>query len=419
MAEQFKGVLNQVADTENNQRDNQSSSYLKLIEALLNCSSGEEQEILNANSNLIDAELVVQMEQVAASLAEQGNWDNANFLKSLAVQFDEQLESIITIRKRNFLLDILIEISESNNHKTREKELVYPLLVANLDKLDESLADVLCRLWTDDLSKRQEQRHDLAAGILNFSNLIQEFPLGDKAANLDISIAGYKIIANVFTRDVSAKEWATVQNSLGVAYSDRIHGDRQQNLEIALSYFRAALQVRNRKSFPADWVMTQNNMGAAFYQRLKDSRANNIERAIVCLEAALQVCVEEGLSEQWAMVQDNLGTVYGERIKGDRAENLEKALAAHKAALQVYTPEEFRDNWARTQYHLGVAYTEQIRGEPEQNLDMAIAAYETASQVFTLVREPKPRFFNSRCYTKTYSSKSITAGARAAHNPRD
>jgi CHAT domain-containing protein/tetratricopeptide (TPR) repeat protein len=180
-----------------------------------------------------------------------------------------------------------------------------------------------------------------------------------------------------------------VQNSLGVAYSRRIHGNRQQNLETALSYLRAALQVRNRKAFPADWVMTQNNMGTAFYQRLKGNRANNLERAIACLEAALQVCAEEGFSEQWAMVQDNLGTVYRERIKGDRAENLEKAIAAHKAALQVYTPDEFRENWARTQYHLGVAYSEQIRGEVEQNLDMAIAAYNAALEVFTLEMFPQ------------------------------
>lgn len=329
------------------------------------------------------------MKQVAADLVEQGDRDNADFLKSLSVQFDEQLEYIEYRRKRNFLLDILIEISKSSTDETREKELVYPLLAANLDKLDENLADVLCRLWTDDLSKWQEQRHDFVAGIINFSNLIQEFPLGDKAANLEIAIAGYEVIATVLTRDVSAKEWATVQNSLGVAYSKRIYGDRQQNLETALSHFRTALQVRNCKAFPAAWVMTQNNMGTAFYQRLKGSRAKNIDRAIACLEAALQVCAEEGLSEQGAMVQDNLGTVYRERIKGDQAENLEKAIVAHKAALQVYTPEEFRENWARTQYHLGIAYSEQIRGEPEQNLDMAIAAYEAALQVFTLEMFPR------------------------------
>lgn len=378
-----------MANRKNDQKDNHSLSYLELIEALLNCSHGEEQDILNVNSNLIDAELIAQLEQVAANLAEQGDRDNANFLKSLAVQFYDQLDDIIRIRKRNFLLDVLIEITKSNNDKNFEKELVYPLLIAKLDKLDESLGDVLCRLWTDELSKLQEQRHDFVAGILNFSNLIQEFPLGNKAANVEIAIAGYEVIANVFTRDVSAKEWATVQNSLGVAYQNRIYGDRQQNVEIALSHFRAALQVRNRKAFPADWVMTQNNMGTAFNQRLKGSKANNIERAIACLEAALPVCVEEGLSEQWAMVQDNLGTVYRERIKGDQAKNLEKAIAVHKAALQVYTPEKFRENWARTQYHLGVAYSGQIRGEPEQNLDMAIAAYKDALQIFTLEMFPK------------------------------
>ncbi|MEA5517411.1 hypothetical protein [Limnoraphis robusta] len=45
--------------------ENRVQAYVKLIKALLNCDSGEETEILQANSELVDAGLVDVMQQVA------------------------------------------------------------------------------------------------------------------------------------------------------------------------------------------------------------------------------------------------------------------------------------------------------------------------------------------------------------------
>ena len=48
-------------------------AYLNLIQSLLNCPSGEENQILQANSELVDAGLVQVMQLVAENQREEGN----------------------------------------------------------------------------------------------------------------------------------------------------------------------------------------------------------------------------------------------------------------------------------------------------------------------------------------------------------
>jgi CHAT domain-containing protein len=67
----------------NEQRQN---AYFQLIYALLNCSSGEELEILPAHPDLFDAGLVQTMLQVAANMIGQGDLDTSNRLMNFAGQ---------------------------------------------------------------------------------------------------------------------------------------------------------------------------------------------------------------------------------------------------------------------------------------------------------------------------------------------
>ena len=48
-------------------------AYLNLIQSLLNCPSGEESQILQANSELVDAGLVQVMQLVVENQRERGN----------------------------------------------------------------------------------------------------------------------------------------------------------------------------------------------------------------------------------------------------------------------------------------------------------------------------------------------------------
>ena len=64
---------------------------LNLINELLNCPSGEEAAILQANQELVDTDFVLVMQQAATKLAADGNQESADFLQGLANQVSRML----------------------------------------------------------------------------------------------------------------------------------------------------------------------------------------------------------------------------------------------------------------------------------------------------------------------------------------
>ena len=52
--------------------EQRQQAYLNLIERLLNCPSGEEPEVLEANLDLLDAEFLLMLEAVAENFSLQG-----------------------------------------------------------------------------------------------------------------------------------------------------------------------------------------------------------------------------------------------------------------------------------------------------------------------------------------------------------
>jgi hypothetical protein len=58
--------------------------YLNLIEQLMHCPNGQEPEVLDSHTDLIDAGLVQAMTQVAAYFAHHDNPDGAKFLIHVA-----------------------------------------------------------------------------------------------------------------------------------------------------------------------------------------------------------------------------------------------------------------------------------------------------------------------------------------------
>ena len=334
-----------------------------------------------------------------------------------------------------FLRTVLTQIDQTWG----DVEPVYNLFQKNLDKLNETLLDELSAVFSELVAGQSEENQwQTAAIFIIFGVRISEFPLGDRALNLELSIAAYKAALQVYTRDAFPQEWAKTQNNLGNAYSDRIQGDhaenlemaiaayedalqvrtrdafpqgwadlhiclgnaytarirgeRAENLEMAIDVYQSALQIYTRDAFPREWAMTQNNLGNAYSNNIRgdspdnDSKAEcakNLEMAIVAYQSALQVCTRDAFPKDWAMTQNNLGGAYYNRICGERVENLEQAIAAYQAALQIRTQDTFPPDWAMTQNNLGIAYKDRIRGERARNLEQAIAAYQAALQVRT------------------------------------
>jgi tetratricopeptide (TPR) repeat protein len=223
-----------------------------------------------------------------------------------------------------------------------------------------------------------------AAALGRLGNLYQQYPLGDRANNLEEAIASYNVAFTVYTRDAFPEDWAMTQNNLAIAYSNRIRGDKADNIEWAMEYYQATLSVYARHAFPKRWAMTQNNVAIAYSNRIRGYKADNIERAIIThYTAALSVLTRENYPEYWATTQNNLAIAYSDRIRGEKAENIELAIASYTAALTVYTRDAFPEKWAMTQNNLAIAYSDRIRGEKAENIELAIASYTAALSVLT------------------------------------
>lgn len=65
--------------------------YFDLIDKLINCQNGQEPEILEQDSELIDAGFVNTIVQVATIFAHEGNEDGAKFLIHVARDLSKQL----------------------------------------------------------------------------------------------------------------------------------------------------------------------------------------------------------------------------------------------------------------------------------------------------------------------------------------
>ena len=182
-------------------------------------------------------------------------------------------------------------------------------------------------------------------------------------------------------RETSPRDWAMVQNNLGLAYADLPTGDRGENQKKAIDCYEAALRVWSERVFPLDWAATQNNLGNAYANLPTGDRGKNLGKAIGCYEAALRVRTERDFPAAWAMTQNNLGTAYHDLPTGDRGENLRKAIGCYEAALRVWSERDFPADWAKTLNNLGVAYSDLPTGDREENLRKAIGCYEAALRV--------------------------------------
>ena len=192
-------------------------AYINLIGQLLNSPSSEAEKILQTNQELVDEGLLEIMELCAQQLAENDNQNAqnaANFLRHLRSQLAELLEisefSPSTHYSSTEYLNFLMEVLRATRQSKGDSKVVYPLLQQNLDKLDDNFADILRNWATNKFSKVEaDVAEGIALDIGDLSNCIQEFPLGSKANNMEISIAGYEVMLNVFTHKSHRENWAT------------------------------------------------------------------------------------------------------------------------------------------------------------------------------------------------------------------
>jgi tetratricopeptide (TPR) repeat protein len=273
-------------------QDIEQQAYLELVQEILSCPQGEEQALLASRPEMVNEQLVEAMLAVAQMLQEQeqeGEESNAGWLQNFAFKVAKQIGLELdsdddTSAQLRFLMEVFQSIDDSDVNP----DVVYPLLRQNLDLLNDGMTDVLKAWVSHKFAEIDSDRQKSIAGTIgNFGNLIQQFPLGNKAVNMDLSIACYEIILEIFTVEEDAETYGSILNSLAVAYLNRIRGDRAENLEKSIACYALALEIYTKEDFPIDWAMTQNNLATAYRNRIRGDRAENLEKSIACYAWAL------------------------------------------------------------------------------------------------------------------------------------
>ncbi|OKH43638.1 hypothetical protein NIES2101_29900 [Calothrix sp. HK-06] len=265
-----------------------------------------------------------------------------------------------------------------------DHQVIYPVLEENLDKIDERLIKILHYI------AEHHQLNALAAnGISGFSNLIQLFPLGNKAINIEIAIAGYEVVSTVYAEENYMNAWGAVQWRLADAYFERIKGERADNIEKAIDICLNTLKLITPELSPELWANIQLSLGNIYIYRIKGDKGGNLEKAINIFNQALLIGSYNKDTDRWASIQNSLGTAYLDRIQGNHSENVEFAIDAYQQALKARTYKLKSHDWAQTQNNLGQAYLARVKGNREENVELAIAAYKNALQVFTIETNPQ------------------------------
>ncbi len=301
----------------------------------------------------------------------------------------------------DFWLEILQAILEGNN----TPQEFYPILAANQDKLNEEFR-ILWRDWTTAIIDTEDYPEALIIThiVSNFSSLIKEFPLGNRAQNIEISITGLEMTRKIYSREVFPLNWARTQHNLGNAYRDRIFGDETENIKQGLAFYHNALEVFTPEEFPEDWARTKNNLAMAYAQRIRGKKAYNQELAFANFQDALEVYSREAFPRQWAMIQNNLVDISIKRSK-NKAYNEEIAIKYCQSALQVFTREEFPLDWAKSQHNLAAIYLFISNGERLDYLETALTYSQEALQVFLREKNPYEWAFAQRLLGFIYKEK--------------
>ncbi|MBD2179995.1 tetratricopeptide repeat protein [Planktothrix sp. FACHB-1355] len=389
--------------------DDRIQAYLNLIQQLLHCPSGEEPQILQANSELLDLKFLEVCEVVAAQFAESGDENTADFLRSLIGHLEEflvgdeeeegeDLEDERMLEYGDFILELLQAIEQNN-----DGEVIYPILAERQHLLDDRFPEILQRVTGNLLIQHPNSVQRVLYYVESLSFHILDLPLGDRANNIEIAIAGYQIVLS--HRPPGSEKWARTQHHIAHAYRHRIAGEKADNLEKAIAIHTSAFQIDIREGFPEDWANAQHHLAIAYLFRIEGEKADNLEKAIAAHTTSLEVYTREDFPDYWAMVQHNLAVIYSDRIKGEKADNLEKAIAFATNALEVYTPVAFPVYWAGMQNSLGSFYSARIGGEKADNLEKAIDAHTAALEVYTRQAFPEQWATTQNYLAKAYRDR--------------
>jgi tetratricopeptide (TPR) repeat protein len=282
--------------------------------------------------------------------------------------------SHLTTPEAEFLRSVLAQIDQTRE----DTEPVFDLFRANLDKLNEALLERLPQVFEEIL--KEEKPLEIAALFKIFGERIQEFTLGNREINIEISIAAYQAALQVYTREAFPPQWAMTQINLGSAYGDRMLGNRAVNLIEAIAAYKFAFQVITDDTFPKNWMLKIRSSLLHMLENYKIA----LEDYLLALEsyrlASVSYKSTENLNELinnlqeaqskdvlrtevYVATNDALGTAFDYRygLNHDPTDLDQAAAAYHRAAKatkQESNKIRYYEKAADSQYQLGVALTQ-------------------------------------------------------------
>jgi hypothetical protein len=216
--------------------ENRAQAYLQLIHTLLNCPNGEEPQILQDNSELLDRGFLETCELVASTLAEQGGENAANFLRNMASQLWQLIEMNDNGDNKksegeNFqeYANFFLELLQAEQDSKGDIAVIYPMLNQRKHLLNARFAEILQQVAQKLIAGENSETISSIIGLIeNLSNHISDFPSGNRSHNIEIAITGYEIVLN--NREPGSEKWTQTQNNLANAYNNRVNGSLAENL---------------------------------------------------------------------------------------------------------------------------------------------------------------------------------------------
>ncbi len=137
----------------------------------------------------------------------------------------------------DLILSFLKSISQNQD--------IYPLLIQNLDKLDNSFVSELRTFASSIFANQPARAVDIAKIFVKFSNLMKNFEQGNHRINLEIVIAGYESALTVITRENFLQEWSSIHQALVDAYQQRQEILSQAITELKENTFQNQIKIND------------------------------------------------------------------------------------------------------------------------------------------------------------------------------
>jgi len=366
--------------------EQRSQAYLSLIQELLECPGGEENDVLNRHRELVDEGFVQVCELVAAQLQQAGQENNAGFLRNVAQQVGAYLAQQGTGGNQQAALGQFWQ-QMLQAEMQGGTAAVHQVMRQNMGLIVPALGNTIAQSMPALLAQYPNQAEGVVALVEDTCTSIQQFPYGRYAEALEIAIRGYGVVL-ALRADQPPKRAQTL-NNLGVARRTQAEMgiNPAAHLESAIAAYDEAAGISRRLGLDKDLSGTLNNLGNArsTQAEMGINPAAHLESAIAAYDEAAEIMRRLGLDKDLSGTLNNLGVARSTQAEMgiNPAAHLESAIAAYDEAAGIRRRLGLDKDLSDTLNNLGVARSTQAEMgiNPAAHLESAIAAYDEAAEI--------------------------------------